>query len=171
MEEQTAKQKGNKKRASPLFLLLVVLILAPSVLGRLIYVKYVLPRPVEFTVFSPLERRIFDLDASQIQSISVRNEDPEQYRKYGSPTPVYCFDSQEEVEELTELFNSFRYTHTLPGPDFRNVGKPPTIGAIWIEKKDGAKLYCALQENRIWIGEVWYYGNPAFFQKLMELKK
>lgn len=171
LEEQKGKKKNNKKRKIPLFLIIMFLGVSLFALGRMVYAKYVVPRPVEFTTFSPFERRIFDLAPSQISSISVRNEDPALYRKYGSPTPVYRFDSQKEVEELTEHFNSFRYTHTAPGPDFRNAGKPPTTGAIWIEKKDSARLYCVLRENSILIGEVWYYGGPDFFQKLMDLKK
>ncbi len=169
MEEQTAK-KTEKKRASPLFLLAIVLILVSSVLGRLIYVKYVLPRPVEFTTFSPFERRIFDLDAEKIETILIG------YPKKNCDRPNTednrsCYEKKENGEEIRELIaymNEFRYWIAVPGPDYRNIGKGcHPFSNIWIETQDGKRLHCQIEQNRIWIGEVWYYGDPAYFQKLM----
>ncbi len=69
MEEQKGKKKSGKKRKIPLFLIVMFLGASLFALGKMVYAKYVIPRPVEFTTFSPFERRIFDLDASEITAI------------------------------------------------------------------------------------------------------
>ncbi|WP_322181721.1 hypothetical protein [Neglectibacter caecimuris] len=171
LEEQKGKKKNSKKRKIPLFLIIMFLGVSLFALGRMVYAKYVVPRPVEFTTFSPFERRIFDLDASEIAAIRFFSWE----RVYSNGTrraPFYTFDTKEEIETFVEYLNSFRYTHTAPGPDPVNLGKEGLPACRFLaETKNGENFHCSFEQNRVYIGEVWYYGDPGFFQKLMDLEK
>ncbi len=169
MEEQKGKKKSGKKRKIPLFLIIMFLGVSFFALGKMVYAKYVVPRPVEFTTFSPFERRIFDLDSSKIKEIGFRGW-VYKSRHINLVPPPDIFDTKDEIEDLVEYLNSFRYTHTAPAPDSLNIGKGQEPHCnLWIETWKGAKFSCLIEKNRIYIGEVWYYGDPDFFQKLLEL--
>ncbi len=171
MEVQSPKKKHGTKRKVILVLFIALMAVGLFLIGQIIYTKYVLPRPVEFTTFSPFERRIFDLDASEIKEIRFFSWE-RVYSNGTRRTPFYTFDTKEEIEAFVEYLNSFRYTHTEPGPDPINLGKEGIPSCRFsAETRNGENFHCSFEQNRVYIGEVWYYGDPAFFQKLMDLEK
>ena len=170
MEEQKAEKRSGKKRKIPLFLIIMFLGVSLFALGKMVYVKYVIPRPVEVTIFAPFERRIFDLNASEIEIIGLTGS--VRITSYGDHLPpLYCdLEGKEEIKDMVDYLNSFRYTHTEPGPDFRNLGKGGhTYCSLAMRKQTGETFGCHIEEDRVCIGEVWYYGDSDFFQKLLEL--
>ena len=180
--KQAADKKHSKKRKICLFLLAVVVTAGLFLLGAMIYTKYVLPRPVEWTTFSPFERKIFDLDASEIEAFKiVCKVDLERHREYEeefgkSARTIYTFETREEVEEIVEYLNSFRYTITAPGTDFRNWVKGTTPSHCWLsiipkdQELDQRRWQFFVEENRLCIGEVWYYGDPEFFDRFLKIE-
>lgn len=183
----TPRKRRNGKRIALVTVLiaflLIELALLGIVLGTIVYQKYILPRPVEYTTFAPLERKIFDLDASEIASIyfttDVDKEQQEKYKKEHRATRAptwYTFETEEEVEEVISYLNSFRYTHTAPGPNWRNWWKPNSPPHCYLgfsSKKLGADprdYQVLIEENRFCIGEVWYYGDPEYFSRFMGIE-
>lgn len=182
----TPRKRRNGKRIA-LWVVLAVFVfvelaLLGIVLGNIIYQKYVIPRPVEFTTFAPLERRIFDLDASEITEIEYTgNVDVEKFQERikanpetpkGLLMPRYEFESREEIEEIVEYLNSFRYCFTAPGPDYRhmNYGTESECCLVIYTKQQNESLGITIQENRVHIGEVWYYGDLEYFSRFMDME-
>ena len=180
--EKAADKRQSKRRRIWLFLPALVVTAGLFLLGAMIYTKYVLPRPVEWTTFSPLERKIFDLDASEIEAFEiVCKVDLERHREYEeefgkSARTLYTFEAREEVEEIVEYLNSFRYTITAPGTDFRNWVKGTTPSHCWLsiipkdKELDLRHWQFFVEENRLCIGEVWYYGDPEFFDRFLKIE-
>lgn len=182
----TPRKRRNGKRIALVTVLiaflLIELALLGIVLGTIVYQKYILPRPVEYTTFAPLERRIFDLDASEITEIEYTgNVDVEKFQERikanpetpkGLLMPRYEFETRDEIEEIVEYLNSFRYSLTAPGPDYRhmNYGTESECCLVLYTKQKDKSLGMTIQKNRVHIGEVWYYGDPEYFSRFMGIE-
>lgn len=179
----TPRKRRNGKRIA-LWVVLAVFVfvelaLLGIVLGNIIYQKYVIPRPVEFTTFAPLERRIFELDASKMKSIDIIShvdlEWHETHKGQGASIR-HTFETEKEVQKVVDYLNSFRYTHTSPGPNWRNWGKANSSPHCWLvfrPKQLGADIrdyQVFIEEDRFCIGEVWYYGDPEYFSRFMSIE-
>ncbi len=140
--------------------------------GKYIYEQYLLPRRDSFFLtYEPFSGKLFDLDPAQIETVDiVVKKSPE------GPRHKYIEDP-ETIKKWTDLLNSFRYTIWSPGPDDREYLFPMDARFIKIFKRTHTKMFLspgdtlgiAVEEKRLLIDNVWYYGPPEFFEELERL--
>lgn len=165
-----------KKRKVITLVLLVVVLFGVSVglIGRFFYVGYILQRPEHFTTFEPFSGKLFDIDPEEVSYIDIDN--------HGEPIKEYTrYEDTEDVQEITEFLNSFRYRFWWPAPDKRHsrtgasdsvvIALKNTVYNKHFNAQVPETVYCMVQSHRIQLGNAWYYyKDEKFFEKFHELK-
>lgn len=165
-----------KKRRTVLILALAVTVLAAW--GWYTYRETVLSRPEAYTTFQPFSGKLFQLDPEKIDHIDIFNKNTE-----AKPTSYIVdplrYETEEDVKQISDFLNSFRYHFWMPGPKGVDAIKMITpTGSIRIYPK-GIKpayykykmMHCMIRDNKMWVNGIWYFGSEEFFQKFDELQQ
>ena len=152
----------------PLICLLILTAAALVTLSALAY-PYIRERiDLPYMTFEPFSGRLFDFKLNQVYYIYTGGDSGNPHRHY--------FRSDEEITEVIELLNSFRYYYWKPEP--MGVKALPFGGSrsvsldLMYPQTDGSTVHVnyVAYDNRLMFNNVWYYGDPAFFSKLRELR-
>lgn len=163
-----------KKRRTVLILALAVTVLAAW--GWYTYRETVLSRPEAYTTFQPFSGKLFQLDPEQIDHIEIFNKNTQSCLE-SIRSESLCYETEEDVKEISEFLNSFRYHFWMPGPKGVEAMKMTSTGGINIYPK-GVKpayykykmMHCMIRDNKMWVNGIWYFGSEEFFQKFEELQ-
>lgn len=161
----------KKKKLLVISVVLVLLLVSiPAI--TIIHNRSIQPRiDSSLLTYKPLSRKLFDLNPEDIESISI---------SLGTGAPDwYYYKSQEELKEITDLLNSFRYTFWKP--EFREEKDRVPAGvhskSIRIFKKpkyryrtkhdEGIKIVF-YKDDSIFLKNTWYYCDTSYFDELFE---
>lgn len=160
-----ARKKIIKRAAACLLILTAAAAIALSALAYP-YIRERIDLP--YTTFRPFSGRLFDFKLDQVHYICTSGDSDSPHMHY--------FRSDEEITEVIELLNSFRYYCWKPEPMGEKAlpfgGSRSVSLDLMYPQTDGSTVHIhyVAYENRLLFNNVWYYGDPAFFKKLRELR-
>lgn len=152
--------KSKKARTAACLLILAAAALLTLSALAYPYIKARLDLP--YMTFEPFSGRCFDFEPEKVWQVTVP----------GDPY-VRCLKSDEEIAEVLDLLNSFRYRFWRPEPMGREALPLGVTRFIRIDmvspQPGGPEVIVYFFEDRLMVNDVLYYGDPDYIKKLRGL--
>lgn len=161
-----------------ILILLVCLLISASCIGYYAYNAYLIPRiESDYLTYELFSGKLFDIDPQDVKEVFIRRSE----EKYTSLHPreywMQSYESPEEIVEVVQKINSFRYAFWIPKKFSFWQDFPTPIFRITF--KNGDWISVKLRKNRCLVGEfgegdewsqgAWYYCSGDLYDALMAL--
>lgn len=169
-----------KKRIRLIMILLVIALIVASSFGYYYaYDTYLIPRiESDYLTYEPFTGKLFDIDPRDVKEVFIRRSEEMYTSLHPREYWMQSYNSPEEITEVVQKINSFRYAFWIP-KKFSSLQDFPTP-LFRITFKNGDRISVKLRENRCLVGEfgerdiwsqgAWYYCSSDLYDALMALK-
>jgi hypothetical protein len=123
----------------------------------LAYVPFIATRYCGHTTYIPFSGRVFDINIEEVEAIRFQSGNTGRYIKYLD---------EDEVMELVDYLNSFRYRVWLPEPP-RGAGWSYRIQIYFNNDEEDVSYY--FNSFSICVNRVWFYGRLDYFRRFTDI--
>ena len=120
-----------------------------------VYTIFIATRYSGHTTYVPFTGRVFNINCEELEAVRFQSGNTGQY--------IY-FRSDDEIKEVTDFLNAFRYRVWVPS-------LPPIAGwgyRVTLFFYDGTSVSYFFNSFSICVNGVWHYGNLSYFREFTD---